>query len=188
MSELPTGTVTFLFTDFEGSTRRWDSYPEAMRADLARHDALLRLAIEANGGAVFKTVGDAFCAAFGTPHAALATALEAQRALQAEEWRERGPIRARMALHTGVAEERDGDYFGPPLNRIARLLSLGYGGQVLLSKATFDLVRDALPEEVSLRDLGEHRLKDLQRPEQIFQLLHPGLPSAIAERMVGDVI
>src|SRR5579864_8099205 len=111
MAELPTGTVTFLFTDIEGSTRLWEQHPEAMQGALARHDALLRQAIEAHGGHVFKTVGDQFCAAFATPPDALAAALTAQQALGAEPWGEGGPLRVRMALHTGAAEQRDGDYF-----------------------------------------------------------------------------
>jgi len=177
MPDLPTGTVTFFFTDIEGSTRLWEQYPEAMKKALARHDALLRAAIEAHDGYVFKTVGDAFCAAFDTAPDALAAALAAQRALHAEAWGEVGSIRVRIALHTGAAEEREGDYFGQPLNRVARLLSAGHGGQVLLSQTIYDLVRDALPAGASLRDLGERRLKDLQRPERIFQLVVPDLPA-----------
>ncbi len=176
MPVLPTGTVTFLFTDIEGSTQRWDAWPDAMRLALVRHDDILREAIEANGGFVFKTVGDAFCAAFATAPDALAAALQAQRALPAQDWGEVGALRVRMALHTGAAQERDGDYFGPPLNRVARLLSAAYGGQTLLSLASQELVRDSLPESTTLRDLGQHRLKDLARPEHVFQLITPGLP------------
>src|SRR5947208_465646 len=143
MPELPTGIVTFLFTDIEGSTRLWEQQPEAMRAALAGHDALLRAAIEAHGGQIFKTVGDQFCAAFAAAPDALAAALEAQRALAAETFAAVGPLRVRMALHTGAAEERGGDYFGPPLNRLARLLAAGHGGQVLLSQASADRVRGA---------------------------------------------
>jgi predicted ATPase/class 3 adenylate cyclase len=174
---LPTGTVTFLFTDIEGSTRLWEQHPEAMTAAVARHDTLLRTAITTHGGSVFKTMGDAFFAAFPTPTQALAAALQAQQALHAEAWGDTGPLRVRMALHTGVAELRGRDYFGAPLNRIARLLTAGHGGQVLLSQATFDLVQTALPSGSSVRDLGAHRLKDLQQPERIFQVLHPELPA-----------
>ena len=143
MPDLPTGTVTFLFTDIEGSTIRWEQHREAMQAALARHDAILRQAIEGHGGVVFKTVGDAFYAAFATAPDALHAALVAQRALQTEPWPEAlGPIRVRMALHTGAAEERDGDYFGPPLNRVARLLAAGHGGQVLLSAVAQGLVQE----------------------------------------------
>ncbi len=175
---LPTGTVTFLYTDIEGSTVRWERHPDAMKAAVERHDALLREAIESAGGVVFRRVGDAFCAAFPTAPQALNAALAAQRALFAEPWDQRiSPLRVRMALHTGTGEVREGDYVGTPLNRIARLLSTGYGGQVLVSQPTFDLVRDALPHGVTLRDLGEHQLKDLQRPEHIYQLVIPDLPS-----------
>jgi predicted ATPase/class 3 adenylate cyclase len=173
----PTGTVTFLFTDIEGSTKLWERYPDAMKAALARHDEILRAAIETHGGYVFKTVGDAFCAAFSTAPDALEATLSAQRALSAEAWGETGPLKVRSALHTGAAEERGGDYFGPPLNRIARLLSAGHGGQILLSLATQELARDHLPEGVGLRDMGEHRLKDLARPEHVFQLVAPDLPA-----------
>jgi class 3 adenylate cyclase len=132
--DLPTGTVTFLFTDIEGSTQLWEQHPEAMSASLARHDILLRQAIESNHGYVFKTVGDAFYAVFSTAPDAVEAALATQRALCAETWGET-PIKVRMALHVGAAEARDGDYFGPPLNRVARLLSAGHGGQTLLSAA-----------------------------------------------------
>ena len=179
MSAPPTGTVTFLFTDIEGSTRLWERDSSAMRSALARHDEVLRSAIESSGGHVFKTMGDAFCAAFPTAPDALEVALFAQRALlvDQEEWGEAGPLLVRMALHTGAAEERDGDYFGPPLNRVARLLSAAHGGQTLLSLPAQELVRDLLPVGVELRDLGEHRLKDLARPERVFELLAPELPA-----------
>jgi predicted ATPase/class 3 adenylate cyclase len=173
----PTGTVTFLFTDIEGSTKLWESHPKAMETALARHDEILKGATEQHGGYVFKTVGDAFCCAFWTAADALDAALEVQRKLLGEEWQETSPLRVRMALHTGAAEERDGDYFGPPVNRVARLLSAGHGGQVLLSLPTQELLRDQLPADTSLRDLGEHRLKDLFRPERVYQLLGPELPT-----------
>jgi len=173
---LPTGTVTFLFTDIEGSTKLWEAHPEVMCVALARHDALMRAVIEAANGCVFKTVGDAFCAAFAVAHDAVAAALEAQIALNAEPWPRETPIKVRIALHTGAVETRDDDYFGQPLNRVARLLSTGCGGQTLLSQATYELSRDSLPEGISLRDLGAHHLKDLARPEQVFELRHHGLP------------
>jgi class 3 adenylate cyclase len=173
----PTGTLTFLFTDIEGSTKLWEHNAQAMQAALIRHDELLRWAIEKRGGYVFKTVGDAFCAAFPTVPDALEAALETQRRLLTSEWEQTEPLRVRMALHTGAAEERDGDYFGPPVNRVARLMSAAHGGQVLLSLPAQELVRDQLPAGTSLRDLGEYRLKDLFRPERVFQLLAPGLPS-----------
>lgn len=175
--ELPTGTVTFLFTDIEGSTSRWEHDQETMAAALVRHDALLREAIVLHGGYVFKTVGDAFYAAFPTAVQALTASLTAQRALAATDWQHSDPLRVRMAIHTGAAETRDGDYFGPPLNRVARLLAAGHGGQTLLSLAAQELVRDQLPSGVMLRDLGERRLKDLIRPERVFQVVVPDLPS-----------
>jgi predicted ATPase/class 3 adenylate cyclase len=174
----PTGTVTFLFTDIEGSTKLWEQNAQAMQIALARHDEVLRSAIEERGGYTFKTVGDAFCAAFSTAIAPLEASLFAQRVLLSQEgWSEEtGPLRVRMALHVGGAEERDGDYFGPPLNRVARLLSAAHGGQVLLSAAAQEMVRDQLPVGTSLRDLGEHRLTDLFRPERVFQFSAPDLP------------
>ncbi|HZO88686.1 MAG TPA: adenylate/guanylate cyclase domain-containing protein, partial [Chthonomonadaceae bacterium] len=174
---MDSGTLTFLFTDIEGSTRLWEQHPEAMRSALARHDVLLQEAIEQHSGHVFKTIGDAFCAAFDAAPSALAAALSAQRALASEDWQAPIRLRVRMALHTGAAEARGGDYFGPPLNRVARMLAAGHGGQVLLSQAACDLLGDALPEGVSLRDLGRHRLRDLQQSEHLYQLLHPNLPA-----------
>lgn len=189
MPERPSGAITFLFTDIEGSTQLWEQQPKAMQTALARHDALLRQAIQARDGYVFKTVGDAFYAAFASPAAALAAALDIQRVLAAPTTEMPaeaeglsvvgGPsslvLRVRVALHSGATEERDGDYFGPPLNRVARLLAAGYGGQILLSQATYELVRDRLPEGVGLTDLGEHRLKDLARPERLYQVTAPDL-------------
>ena len=174
---LPTGTVTFLFTDIEGSTQRWDAHDETMSAAVQRHDAIGRAAMEAHGGYVFKTLGDAFCVAFARPKAAVAAALDLQRALAAEDFAPVGGLRVRAALHTGAADERGGDYFGPAVNRVARLLSIGHGGQTLLSGVMHDLVLGALPAHASLRDLGEHRLKDLSRPEYVYQLVAPELAS-----------
>ena len=175
MSSPPTGTVTFLFTDIEGSTKLWERNAQAMQATLVRHDEILRGVTVEQEGHVFKTVGDAFCCAFTTATDALEAALSAQRTLNAEEWIETGPLMVRMALHTGATEERDGDYFGPPVNRVARLLSAAHGGQVLLSAATHEIVRDQLPAGAALMDLGEHRFKDLFRPERVFQLRAPDL-------------
>ena len=175
---LPTGTVTFLFTDIEGSTRLWATQHDAMARSLARHDALLRECIEAHGGHVFKTTGDGFCAAFATATSAVEAALAAQRALRAEPWPERARIQARMALHTGAAELRDDDYFGPPLNHVARLLAAGHGGQTLVSEITRNLTRDRLPAGATLKSLGEHGLRDVAGREPVFQLCHPELPQA----------
>jgi predicted ATPase/class 3 adenylate cyclase/tetratricopeptide (TPR) repeat protein/DNA-binding XRE family transcriptional regulator len=172
---LPSGTITFLFTDIAGSTQLWEQHPQEMPSALAHHDAVLRQAITAHGGVVFKTVGDAFYAAFVRAPDAFAAALDAQSAIY--NLQSTIDVRVRMALHTGVAEERDGDYFGPPLNRVARLLVTGHGGQILLSLATAELVREHLPAGAELRDLGTHRLKDLSRPEQIFQLVTADLPA-----------
>ncbi|MBW3632899.1 MAG: tetratricopeptide repeat protein [Chloroflexi bacterium] len=175
MSEYQPGIVTFLFTDVEGSTRLWEADPRAMSVALARHDALLHAAIETAGGTVFKTVGDAFCAAFFSAEAAIQAAVEGQRALAAEAPPSVTPLKVRMAIHTGPAERRAGDYFGPPLNRVARLLATAHGGQIVISQAAGELAREHLPQDLSLRDLGEHALKDLLQAERVFQVIAPGL-------------
>ena len=186
MASPPTGTLTFLFTDIEASTKLWERHPEAMQSALARHDEILRGATEEHGGYVFKTISDAFCCVFSTSTNALEAAIEAQRALLREEWKVTGPLKVRMALHTGTVEGSGGDYFGPPVNRVARLLSAGHGGQTLVSHATQELVRDELPTGTNLRDLGERRLKDLVRPEHVFQLTAPDLPSSFPPLMPLD--
>ena len=175
MPDLPTGMVTFLFTDIEGSTRLWERYPEDMPAALERHDNILSKSIGDHAGVVFRTVGDAFFAAFGAALPAVRAALVSQRALHAEPWGAIGAMRVRMALHSSEVELRDDGYFGPPLNRVARLLAAGHGGQTLICRVTQELVRDQLPAGVALRDLGEHHLRDLSQPEQIFQLEADGL-------------
>jgi len=175
MPDRPTGTVTFLFTDIEGSTRLWEHQHDLMQAAFQRHEAILREAIAAHGGYAYKMIGDAFQAAFQTAPDALQAALVAQRALVAEPWGPIGEVRVRMAVHTGTVEERGDDYVGPLLNRVARLLSTGHGGQILLTATTRELVRDQLPPGAQLRDLGEHRLKDLVRPEHVFQVVAPDL-------------
>jgi len=173
----PTGFVTFLFTDIQGSTKLWERFPDTMVGNLARHDAIMREAIGAHRGYVFKTIGDAFCAAFPTPTDGLNAALDAQRALGAAEWGDTGLIRVRMALNSGEPEFRDNDYFGPPVNRVARLLATGHGGQVLLSNAAESgLEPERLPENISLRMLGEVRLKDLSQREPVYQMIAPDLP------------
>jgi predicted ATPase/class 3 adenylate cyclase len=171
---LPSGTVTFLFTDIEGSTQLWERHPEGMKAALAKHDSLLRSIFLLHQGHVFKTVGDAFCVAFASPREALQSAVHAQQALQGESWGET-PIRVRMALHCGEVEAREDDYFGQPLNHVARLLPAGHGGQVLVSTAMRDQIQDVLPGHITLRDMGERRLKDLVRPQHIYQLVIPDL-------------
>ncbi len=166
MAELPSGTVTFLFTDIEGSTRLWQQGEAAMRAAMSRHDELLRKSVADHDGTVFSTMGDGIAAAFGSASTAVAAAVTAQSRLTAEEWPTVTPIRVRMGIHTGEAELRDGDYFGTSVNRTARLTAIGHGGQVLVSSATAELVGDA----VLLVDLGEHRLRDLGRPMRVFQV------------------
>ncbi|MDP9111388.1 MAG: adenylate/guanylate cyclase domain-containing protein, partial [Candidatus Eremiobacteraeota bacterium] len=152
----PSGTVTFLFSDIEGSTVRWERNRDGMASALLRHDALMQSAIEARHGFVFKRVGDAFCAVFPTASDAACAALDAQRALAAEDFSAIDGLRVRMALHSGHAQERDNDYFGPAVNRVARLLAIGYGGQMLLSGTAADLIQDDLPPNATLRDLGAH--------------------------------
>ena len=174
MNTIPSGTVTFLFTDIEGSTTLWERYPEQMRSAFARQEAILRETVARHGGYAYKMIGDAFQVAFETAPAALCAALEVQQRLKEEPWGQT-PIRVRMALHSGVTEERGDDYVGPALNRVSRLISAGSGGQVLLTQATCELVRDDLPCGASLLDLGEHRFRDLIHPEHIFQLEAPGL-------------
>jgi predicted ATPase/class 3 adenylate cyclase/Tfp pilus assembly protein PilF len=177
MANFPGGTVTFLFTDIESSTVRWERFPEQMRLAVARHDALLRGIAEQHNGSVFKTMGDAFYIAFARAGDGLTAAIESQYALARESWpAEIQSVRVRMALHTGEVEQRNQDYFGQPLNRVARMLAAGYGGQILLSQITCGLVRDLLPAGASLCDLGEHRLKDIQHPEHLFQVIMPALP------------
>jgi class 3 adenylate cyclase len=176
VSDLPTGMVTFLFTDIEGSTRLWERYPEDMPAALERHDAIMSQSITDHAGVVFRTVGDAFCAAFGAPLPAICAALGAQRALHTEPWGAIGAMRVRMALHTSEVELREDGYFGPPLNRVARLMAAGHGGQTLICRVTQELVRDQLPAGVELHDLGEHYLRDLSQPEHIFLLVGDGMP------------
>jgi predicted ATPase/class 3 adenylate cyclase/Tfp pilus assembly protein PilF len=181
-SRFLTGTTTFLFTDIEGSTTLWEQHPDAMQAALARHDGLLRHAIESSNGSIVKSTGDGVYAVFAVATDALAACLAAQRALQpragvsnltprATEERMPPSLRVRMGLHTGVAELRDSDYFGLVLNRAARIMSAAHGGQVLLSAVTADLVREHLPEGVTLREMGEHRLKGLLNPERLLQVV-----------------
>jgi class 3 adenylate cyclase len=146
-----------------------------MPAALERHDRILSTSIAKHAGVVFRTVGDAFCAAFSAPLPAVCAALESQRALHAEPWGAIGAMRVRMALHYSAVDLRDDGYVGPPLNRVARLLAAGHGGQTLLSLATAEVVRDHLPDGVTLRDLGEHQLRDLSQPEHIFQLMGDGM-------------
>jgi len=178
MTTLPTGTVTFLFTDIEGSTKLWDKHPEAMKAALAEHDSVLKEAIESNHGHIIKTTGDGVHAVFTTALDAINATINAQRNLQTSEVLRTSEVslHVRMGLLTAEAELRDGDYYGAALNRAARLMSVGHGGQILLSNSTAELVREQLPTNTTLLGLGEHRLKDLTRPENIYQVINPNLP------------
>ncbi len=173
--EPPSGTVTFLFTDIEGSTRLWEQHPRAMSAALARHDAILVDAVQSVGGHVVKTTGDGLFAAFRSAESAVTAALAAQRLLAGAAWNPTCELRVRMGLHSGDAEFRGGDYHGPAVNRAARLTSAGHGGQVLVSGATAQLVMNRLPDGAELMALGEHRLRDLGQPEVLYQLCHPDL-------------
>ncbi len=176
MAELPTGIVTFLLTDIVGSTRLWENRPKEMRFALEVHDDLVRNAITQKSGHVFKTVGDAFLAAFHSPLDAIEAAIIAQKSLQHAVWGEEISLRVRMSIHTGQVDLRGGDYYGVVLSRAARMLSAANAGQILISSAVIDETGLQLPEKASLKDLGLHRLKDLQRSDRIFQLIHPALP------------
>ena len=177
MQNAASGTLTFLFTDLEGSTRLWEQFPDAMPLALRRHDTILREAIEGSGGSVVKTTGDGMMAVFAGAVDAATASLAAQRGLIAEAWGETGPLRVRMGIHCGQAEQRGGDYFGTTINRAARIMAAGHGGQVLLSASAAALAIERLPPGTELRDLGEHHLRDLGRPEHLYQLIHPDLPS-----------
>jgi predicted ATPase/class 3 adenylate cyclase len=166
---------TFVFADLESSTRLWERYPEAMEGAMERHDAILQAAVEHAGGRVVKITGDGLMAVFSSPPDGVAACLEAQRSLGEAQWRETGPLRVRMGIHVGQAQRRAGDFFGPAVNRAARIMAAAHGGQVLLSEPAAERAQQRLPAEAGLRDLGEHRLKDLSRPERLFQLVHPAL-------------
>lgn len=166
---------TFLFTDIESSTRLWEEHPNEMASSLARHDTILSDAIAGAEGSVLKTTGDGAIAIFDSPSGAIAASITAQQALAAEHWGSAVPIRVRMGVHAGETERRDGDYFGPVMNRAARIMAAGHGGQILLSSVAAGMTAGALPPGATLRDLGPHRLKDLTVPERLFQLIHPDL-------------
>jgi predicted ATPase/class 3 adenylate cyclase/DNA-binding CsgD family transcriptional regulator len=175
---LPTGTVSFLLTDVEGSSRRWEDAPEATAVAIARHYELLEEAIAGHGGVrpVEQGEGDSLVGAFPRASDALAAAVDAQRALTAEIWPLGAELRVRMAVHTGEAQLRNsGNYFGQAIIRCARLRAIGHGGQVLVSDTSAGLAAGQLPTGVGLSDLGLHRLKDLSRPERVWQLAAPGL-------------
>ncbi|HLQ62627.1 MAG TPA: AAA family ATPase [Candidatus Acidoferrales bacterium] len=176
---LPTGTVTFLLTDIESSTQRWERSPDAMKQAMVAHDELLSRAIPQHAGTHVESgrEGDSVLAAFTRATDAVACAIQVQRELAARTWPEGADLHLRMAIHSGEVEARSGHYYGQAVYRCARLLATAHGDQVLVSHATRDLIVDSLPAEVALRDLGSHRLRDLQRPEQVFQVLAPGLRS-----------
>lgn len=175
LSDLPTGTVTFLFTDIEGSTRLVQDLGDAYPPLLEQHHDIVRSAVETNGGLVVSTEGDSFFAVFPAAPAALRAAVEAQLALERHPWPDDARIRVRMGLHTCEGRIGAGSYVGVDVHRGARIGAAGHGGQVLVSASTAQLAERALPSEVSLIDLGEHRLKDLLQPERIFQVEHPAL-------------
>ena len=172
---LPAGGVTLLFTEIEGGLRLSETDRDAMAAASARNDHIVREQVEACGGLVFKAVADAHRAVFADPVAALSSAMAIQRAVAAEPWAPSPPVRVRIALHSGACGERDGDYVGPVVNRAARLLDVGHGGQVLVTAATYALLAGQLPAGIGLRDLGEQRLRDLGRAERVFQATGSGL-------------
>jgi class 3 adenylate cyclase len=166
--------VTFLFTDIEGSTRLWEQHPDDMQAALKAHDALVRHAVEGAGGYVFATGGDGFCVAFPRAHSALEAVLAVRTALQEFSWPPAARLKIRMALHTGEAVERAGDYFGPSVNRAARLLTVAGGDQIVVSATTAPLIADLLPPGARLVDAGTLTLRGLERAEHLFQLVPPG--------------
>lgn len=171
------GTITFLFTDIEGSTKLWEEHPDAMRQAVMRHDELAQEIVRRHNGRILKSKleGDSIFAIFPVATDAIAAAVDIQRAITTEPWPEDIAIRVRMALHTGDAQLRDEDYYGPSVNRCARLRAIAHGGQIVISLATEELARDSLPPGVSLDDMGMHRLRDLTRPEQVFQVIADGL-------------
>jgi class 3 adenylate cyclase len=176
LTKLPTGTVTFLFTDIEGSTRLWEACPDAMPDVIARHDAILLDAIAAHAGTVIGEMGDGMAAVFFSGADAVAAAVDAQRAIGAESWGV-GSLRVRMGIHTDDAQLRSAaQYVNRPLNRCARVMGVAHGGQTLVTEATAAVVADVLPADVGLVELGEHRLRDLARSVRLFQVMHPELP------------
>jgi predicted ATPase/class 3 adenylate cyclase len=166
---------TFLFTDIEGSTRLWEEHGDAMAAALARHDEILNAAVGGAGGSVLKTTGDGLIAVFDSVTDGVSAAIDGQRSLDEEQWGPTGPLRVRMGVHSGDTESREGDYFGPAMNRAARIMAAGHGGQVLVSGTAASA--GSLPSGVQLRDLGMHRLKDLNEPEHLYQVVHDALRS-----------
>ena len=186
-ADLPSGTVSFLFTDVEGSTRLWDESPDVMRHLMPHHDELLRNAVELHHGFIVKSRGDGFHAVFATAHDAVSAAVVAQRALIADDWNIAETVRVRMGIHTGAAETRDGDYTGGAVNRAERLMSVAHGGQVVVSATAEELLHDAVSDKYGLLDLGEHRLRDLASPEHVYQVTHPDLRGEFPPLRTVDV-
>jgi class 3 adenylate cyclase len=175
MNNLPSGTVTFLFTDIEGSTKLAQQHPDQWEALRERHHAILRSAINMHHGYIFQIIGDSFCVSFHTAVDALHATVEAQQQLQYTDWRET-PIRVRMGIHTGSAEFNGTDYRGYlTMAKVQRVMSVAYGGQVLLSNTSAELLHHELPAGISLRDMKEHRLKGLSNPERLWQMVAPDL-------------
>jgi len=174
---LPSGIVTFLYTDIEGSTLLWDTLPDAMRLSLETHNTILNETIIAYDGQVFKIIGDAFQTAFVKPAQAVEAAIAAQRVLNEATWGETGPLLVRMGIHSGEAEAQGDDYMTThTLNRVARIMSAGHGGQILISQAVVDLLHGSLPSGVTLRDMGQHHLKGLKQVEHLYQVVQEDLP------------
>jgi len=173
-THVPEGTITFLFSDIVGSSKLWERFPEAMEQVIAQHDDMLKAIINDHGGVVFKTMGDSISAAFESPVDSLAAAAQFQRAIGKTKWKTFDPllpaIKIRIGIHSGTAKVRGGDYFGPTVNRVARVASLGNANDILLSEATKTLVEDTLPAKARLLDRGKKKLKGLRRPEHLFQL------------------
>src|SRR5919109_1532214 len=180
MVQLPTGTVTFLFTDIEGSTKLLQELGEGYRAVQDRHEEILRAAVGAEGGVEVRTEGDSFFVVFRTPAQAVRAVVVAQRELAAADWPHGQPLRVRMGVHTGEGVLGGGDYIGIDVNRAARIAAAGHGGQVLLSDTTRSLVEHSLPEDIGLKDLGDHRLKDIEHPEHLHDLVVDGLDAEFA--------
>lgn len=173
------GLLTFAFTDIVGSTRLWERAPTAMHAALGRHNDILTAQVCAHHGTVFKTVGDACCCVFDRAPDAVRAAIDIQRALALERWSEDlGRLEVRIGIHTGAALLHDGDYFGPPLNRVARITAAAHGGQILISEAVATQIGEAFDAEFRFEDLGAHRLKDLAEPQHLYQIVVPDLPHA----------
>jgi predicted ATPase/class 3 adenylate cyclase len=186
MADLPSGIVTFLFTDIEGSTPLWERDPDAMRQSLMLHNAILEDAIAMHNGVVFKLVGDAFNVAFHYPTQAFQAAVEIQRELSAATWGATGELRVRVGLHTGPAEVQGSEYISHTLNRVSRVMSAAHGGQILLTGAVAELIRGQLTDGASLRDMGQHHLKGMMQPEHLFQVVASDLQAVFPPLNVFD--